>query len=314
MSKLKDHIPKGFTHPSALPDSDSQAQQWQVENREWWEAHPMRYDWNEAIGSDEYTESFFDEIDRRFFEAAEVFFPPKDGKPFDRIIPYERIARCDVLEIGVGNGSHAALLARHARSFHGIDLTNYAVESTSRRFALFQLAGVIERMDAESLSFPDDSFDYIWTWGVIHHSSRIDRILREMHRVLRPRGQAAVMVYYRGWWNYYVVGSLLGLIDQGRVSKKILHEVAQKYTDGAIARYYSFPEWKRLAGNTFDVRRMRVVGNKAELLPIPAGRFKRALLRLLPDWIARFLLVSCRMGSMLVVEMDARSQPASPSV
>ena len=121
--------------------------------------------------------------------------------PFDPLIDFEALRGMDVLEIGVGSGSHASLLARHARSFTGIDLTEYAVKSTRERFSRFELAGRIERMDAERMEFADGSFDLIWTWGVIHHSSNTRKILQEMHRVLRPGGKATTMVQ-RNLWNY----------------------------------------------------------------------------------------------------------------
>ena len=59
-------------------------------------------------------------------------------------------------------------------------------------------------MDAEKMDFADASFDFIWTWGVIHHSSNTRQILSEMSRILRPGGRAVVMVYHRSFLYYYV--------------------------------------------------------------------------------------------------------------
>lgn len=44
MSRDK-NIPKGFIHPTILPKSSEEAQEWQKINRSWWENSPMRYDW-----------------------------------------------------------------------------------------------------------------------------------------------------------------------------------------------------------------------------------------------------------------------------
>ena len=41
-------------------------------------------------------------------------------------------------------------------------------------------------MDAEQIKFPDDSFDLVWTWGVIHHSANTRKILEEMHAFSGP--------------------------------------------------------------------------------------------------------------------------------
>ena len=61
---------------------------------------------------------------------------------------------------------------------------------TSRRLKLFNIPGKVLQMDAEDMNFADYSFDFIWSWGVIHHSADTRRVLQEMHRVLRRGGTA----------------------------------------------------------------------------------------------------------------------------
>lgn len=80
------------------------------------------------------------------------------------------------------------MIAPRAKSFKGIDLTQPAVESTRKRMELLgvKTARVVQ-MYAEGMPFPNASFDYIWTWGVIHRSADTGRILEQMHRVLRPK-------------------------------------------------------------------------------------------------------------------------------
>jgi 2-polyprenyl-3-methyl-5-hydroxy-6-metoxy-1,4-benzoquinol methylase len=162
-------LPPGFSSPTALPDGDKQ-DEWQQQNRSWWESNPMRYDWGDKIPAAEFTREFYEEIDKRFFFDSSRYMPRRE-RPFDEIIPFAELAGKEVLEIGVGNGSHAQLISPHCKSYTGIDLTEYAVKSTLRRFEVFKLKGVIRQMDAEKLDFPDGSFDFIWTWGVIHHSA-----------------------------------------------------------------------------------------------------------------------------------------------
>ena len=59
-------------------------------------------------------------------------------------------------------------------------------------------------MDAEHLEFPDETFDFVWSWGVIHHSANTEAIIREIHRVLKPGGEARVMVYHRNSINFWI--------------------------------------------------------------------------------------------------------------
>src|SRR5262245_16373964 len=169
----KHKLPAGFQNPIDLPRGTDAQATWQHLNREWWETNPMRYDWNQPIEAEERSREFFEEIDRRHFFDASRYLRVKQ-RPFDELIPFERLGQMDVLEIGVGNGSHAQLIATHCRTYTGIDLTQYAVASTQRRFELFKIDGRVLQMDAEHLEFPDSSFDFIWTWGVIHHSANTE--------------------------------------------------------------------------------------------------------------------------------------------
>ena len=299
LMKELEELPKGFSQPTALPASTDEERGWQDANRDWWESHPMRYDWKGGIPYDEFSKEFYAEIDRRFFTAVGLYAPCKKI-PFDWLIDFDSLRTKDVLEIGVGNGSHAQLLAEHAKSFTGIDLTEYAVRSTSERMRAFGLAGTVAQMDAEQMQFPDNSFDLVWTWGVIHHSANTRKIVEEMHRVLRPGGEAFVMVYHRTLWEYYVQGVLLATLSGQIFKPAALHESIQRRTDGAMARYYKASEWRQLVSDLFLVKEIRICGKKTELVPLPAGKLKDLLVGLMPNSFSRFLTNKCRWGSFLV--------------
>ena len=75
----------------------------------------MRYDWKDGVEYAEGSKQFFEEIDRRFFGNVKPFMPWQ-RVPFDNLIPFEELKHHTVLEIGVGLGSHASLLAANALS------------------------------------------------------------------------------------------------------------------------------------------------------------------------------------------------------
>lgn len=262
----------------------------------------MRYDWREQLDASLGSAAYFEEIDRRFLGAARRFMP-ECALPFDAVIAFDALADRDVLEIGVGQGTHAQLLAPRCKSYTGIDLTGRAAEMTARRLNLFRLPGAVARMDVEALAFRADSFDYIWSWGVVHHTADTTRALGEIHRVLRARGECTLMVYYRSWWSYYVFGLLRSLFLRRRGEGNSLHAAVQNGTDGAIARFYTAAEWRGLASGLFAIDGFAVYGQKSDIVPLPAGRLKDRLLPLLPDAIARFLTHTLRMGSFLVIRM-----------
>ncbi len=306
MSNYDKGLPEDFEDPAGLPESDEQAKKWQQANRAWWEKNPMRYDWKEVIEYEEYSNEFFQEIDNRFFSKVWEYMPWKK-RPFDPIAPYDELVDKDVLEIGVGNGSVAQRLASVAKTFTGIDLTDYAYKSTSKRMEAFGLNVTIRQMDAEKMEFDDASFDYIWSWGVIHHSSNTGQILKEMHRVLRPGGTATIMVYYRNLWNYWFCAGFLRGILMGKFFKLgSINAVMQQWWDGAIARFYTTSEWEKAVSPYFNVKKTIIYGGKPELVPLPGGKFKNFVLFMMPNSLGRFMGTACRMGTFLVTELERK--------
>lgn len=298
-------VPEGFDSPTRLPQDEEQRQQWQAANKTWWENNPMRYDWEDnRINADQFSKEFYLATDHLFFSGAKRAIGWRT-LPFDRLIDFEELRDRDVLEIGVGRGSHAQLLANHAKSYTGIDITDYAVKSTSERMKCFGIPHArILHMDAEDMDFPDGTFDYIWSWGVIHHSADTEKILREIRRVLRPGGKAVTMVYHRGW-NYYVRNGLVRGIIRGQLLKtKSLHAIAQTHIDGAIARHYSIDEWRTLTSKHFNVKDVQIFGTKVELVMLPGTTLKRLAMPLFPDPLSRFLTHRCKLGGFLVSSLE----------
>jgi ubiquinone/menaquinone biosynthesis C-methylase UbiE len=303
VSDLKRNTPKGFDGPTTLPCTPEQGRLWQDANRAWWESHPMRYDFSDRVAATEFSKEFYQEVDARFFSDVRTFMP-WSNVPFDRLIDFDSLRNKDVLEIGVGSGSHAQLISPFAQSYTGIDLTNYAVNSTTKRLQLLepeQSGARIVRMDAERMDFPNNSFDFIWSWGVIHHSANTRKILEEINRVLRPGGVATIMVYHRNYWTYYVMAGLFAGLFKGTLfSTRSVHKTRQKFVDGAIARYYTISEWRSLVSDLFSVEDIRIYGSKSELLPLPSGRIKTRVQSIIPDSVARLLTNRFRMGMFLV--------------
>jgi len=303
MFKGSEEIPAGFDSPTALPKTAEEAKAWQDANRAWWEKNPMRYDFFQKLETEqEFSREMWLEIDRRFLALSDEYLYNRK-LPFDQLIPYDELPKLDVLEVGVGNGTHAALLAPHAKSFTGIDLTDYATRSTSARFEKFGLPGRILQMDAEKMEFPDASFDFIWSWGVIHHSSDTSAIIRQMHRVLRPGGRAIVMVYHRSLWEYHIRrGFFFSLYNRMCRREGSAHRVTQMTIDGGLARFYTKREWTDLVRGQFNVERYDVFGQRPHAVPLPS-RWRDSAARYVPKSLANLLLTQLSQGQYLVAHM-----------
>jgi ubiquinone/menaquinone biosynthesis C-methylase UbiE len=271
----------------------------QKANQEWWNDNPMTYDWEGTLRLVPGSREWFEEIDRRFMTSA-YYAHGEDGAPFGRFLKSEALSGKAVLEIGCGMGTHAAMLARAGARLTAIDLTERAVATVTRRFEIFQLSGRIQHADSEQLPFADASFDMIWSWGVIHHSSSTERCFTEITRVLKPGGRILVMVYYRPSLVYYLhCGFLRGVIF-GQLLYRSLQEIYTAASDGFYARVFTKKELQALLEPHYGQLMMSVVGLKAELLPIPRWRFKEKVEELIPDGLASTIL--SRWGSMIVVE------------
>jgi ubiquinone/menaquinone biosynthesis C-methylase UbiE len=96
--------------------------------------------------------------------------------------------RDQVLDLGCGDGGDADWFAQRVASTVGIDLVEHPRWAQLARPDLsFACA------DAQSLAFPDDSFDLVFLKDVLHHADSPDRVLREAHRVCVPGGSVCIV-------------------------------------------------------------------------------------------------------------------------
>ncbi len=165
--------------------------------RAFWQANPCGVKFADAVPGT-----------RHFYELVEAHRYTKEWH-----IPIAADFRSSrglkVLEIGCGLGTDGAQFADAGADYTGVDLTEAAVDLARKRFELFDLPGKLQTADAENLAFEDESFDLVYSHGVLHHTPEIGKAVREIHRILRPGGRAVVMLYHRGSYNYRVNISVL---------------------------------------------------------------------------------------------------------
>jgi ubiquinone/menaquinone biosynthesis C-methylase UbiE len=121
----------------------------------------------------------------------------------------------DVLDVGCGQGIDLVEYARAGANATGIDLTPRHVELANAHLAALGLAGVAREGDAEDLPFDDGSFDRVSSNGALHHTPHFERALGEVVRVLRPNGQARVILYNRRSLHYWLSQVLWGGVVHG---------------------------------------------------------------------------------------------------
>lgn len=163
-----------------------------------WNANPCQSD----LSREQDRRRYFEDISNKRYHGREWHVPT--------VAQFSEFRGKDVLEIGCSIATDGLEFARNGARYVGVDLTPKSIEMAKERFNLFGFPGTFEVANAETrLPFPDDSFDHIYSFGVIHHSPVPERIVREIYRVLRPGGTLTVMLYNRSSINYYIEIMLL---------------------------------------------------------------------------------------------------------
>ena len=265
--------------------------------RAFWQNHPCGTKFSDAeLGT------------REFFERVEAHRYSKEWH-----IPiaanFESAHGQKVLEIGCGLGTDGAQFAMAGADYTGIDLTEASIELARKRFELSGLKGEFLVADAEKLDFPDETFDLVYSHGVLHHTPDTRAAVCEIHRVLKPGGRAMVMLYHRGSYNYRIGIRVLrragaGLLKSERGMKLVhtltgepiesLHEHAQlgrtngnssaddflsQSTDGAgnpLARVYSRREARELFKSFRQVKLRAYFLNK-RFIPLIGNLLPRSI-------------------------------------
>jgi SAM-dependent methyltransferase len=176
-----------MSHPSQNADAELKERV-----RVFWQEHPCGTKFSDAeMGS------------REFFERVEEHRYAKEWH-IPIAADFESTRGLKVLEIGCGLGTDGAQFARAGADYTGIDLTDASIELARKRFELSGLNGQFRVADAEKLDFANETFDLVYSHGVLHHTPDIESAVREIHRVLKIGGRAVVMLYHRDSYNYRV--------------------------------------------------------------------------------------------------------------
>jgi phosphatidylethanolamine/phosphatidyl-N-methylethanolamine N-methyltransferase len=101
-----------------------------------------------------------------------------------------------VLEVGVGTGINLSLYPRTC-SVTGIDLSSKMLEKAQKRIDKGLDHCEVLEMNAEHMTFPDNSFDVVYAPYVISVVPDPVTVAREMYRVCRPGGRVVVLNHFK---------------------------------------------------------------------------------------------------------------------
>jgi SAM-dependent methyltransferase len=141
-----------------------------------------------------------------------------------------------VLEIGCGTGCDLLQFARYGAYAIGIDITERHLRLARERGATQVL-----RANARALPFPAETFDFVYSHGVMHHCEEPEEFVSELIRVLKPGGRFNIHVY--ALWSYF---TFLWILRFGPKFKKYIENSTDPvhidlYTGRRLHQLFPFP-------------------------------------------------------------------------
>lgn len=153
--------------------------------------------WNEYINdievafSEKGSKEFFDELEA--YRYRKLAYLPK-------VVSFPSYKGKKVLEIGCGVGIDSLQFARAGADLTAIDLAPNALKLAQQNLEVHGYSATFINANAESLEFPDNHFDVVYSNGVLHHTPRPQKGINEVYRVLKPGGEAIILLYKKNSW------------------------------------------------------------------------------------------------------------------
>ncbi|MDP3710315.1 MAG: class I SAM-dependent methyltransferase [bacterium] len=240
----------------------------------WWDDNPFVYSFEKKEVAPNV--DFFREVDRKFIKWTP--WGQRDMRPLSGMIDYNKLRDKKVLDIAVGTGWSTEQFARHGATTTAIDISPKAIDLTKKRFKTFDLPEPEALVaDAQNMPFADGTFDFVLAWGCLMHMPDTEKAIREIHRVLKPGGRMAAMMYNKNslhWWYYIWLSK--GIL-RGKLLSMSAQQLANRYTDGVyqggnqLTKFYSRKDIKKMF-SMFNSCKVRVYDTTTPIDHLPHRR------------------------------------------
>jgi 2-polyprenyl-3-methyl-5-hydroxy-6-metoxy-1,4-benzoquinol methylase len=212
----------------------------------YWDARPCNIRHSpKPVGSRKY----FDEVEARKY-LVEPHIPA--------FADFERWRGKRVLEVGCGIGTDSINFARAGAQLTAVDLSPKSLRVAETRA---EVMGVDDRIrfaqaNAEELAttLAGESFDLVYSFGVVHHTPRPNRALAQMRKLVAPGGTLKLMVYHRRSWKVFWI---LATQERGRFWRA--EELVAKHTEAQTGCPVAFTYTRREARELVEASGFRVV-------------------------------------------------------
>lgn len=163
--------------------------------KNYWDNQPCNVNHSKKkIGSKEY----FNEVEKKkyFVEPHIINF-----------VNFPKWSNKKVLEIGMGIGTDAINFAKNGAKYYGIELSEASLNISKKRFDCYNLTGNLSVFNAEeNMDFMGvNTFDLVYSFGVIHHSLCPEKIINNAYRLLKSGGTLKIMLYAENSWKKILI-------------------------------------------------------------------------------------------------------------
>jgi SAM-dependent methyltransferase len=176
-----------------------------------------------------------------------------------------------VLDVGCGMGRFAEVATRWGARVVGIDLSA-AAEVAARNLADREFVAL--QADVFALPFALESFDYIYSMGVLHHTPDCEKAFKTLPQYLRPGGGIAIWLYsgYNKWYRF------------SDIYRKFTHRLSPPLLHGILRVAVPFFYWLDRGLRTIPIVGPPVAGLIHHVFPV--NRHSNAEMRVLDtfDW------------------------------
>ncbi len=136
----------------------------------------------------------------KFYDVVWTEYIPEyeaSAKHWEIFFSREEVQGKSVLDAGCGTGIFSIIFANNgAEHVTGIDISEGSLQTAQDLKEKFDLENVqLQKQDMLALPFPDESFDIVWAWGTVHHTTDPLEAITELIRVLKPSGSILLAVY-----------------------------------------------------------------------------------------------------------------------
>jgi ubiquinone/menaquinone biosynthesis C-methylase UbiE len=186
------------------------------------------------------TREYFDEVEaRKYFVESHI----------RRFAEFERWRGKKVLEIGCGIGTDTINFARCGAAVTAVELSENSLAIARQRAGVFGLQDRIRfyQGNAENLAdiIPSDTYDLVYSFGVIHHTPHPERVLQQVNRFTSSGSVLKLMVYNRRSWK---VAGIVLWYGKGRFwrMRELIAEHSEAQTGSPVTYAYTRAEMQEL--------------------------------------------------------------------